>query len=605
MAVGKLAQWLLSKGLVLLLIAMASSCKILPEIEPVVYDETGWRSTQGIERDLEYLTYGLAMAHHELYDTLAGGQLYNPVSNIMFRKATMGVTDYYAVTYTSILNEAEALGIELDSMMNDYIRAEFNIPDTSNLVRLILANNYHNGTNYSFHIVFPYLDNYVNLTPDSITELIPMTEAKFAMLNSKRPVWTWSYTDKSYPLDGYGVTGLGSWEELGDVIPSGLPRPVAVSSFMPLELPLYFDALSEEDFIFDCTTFPPACKECPLENTNEPLESIGGGPGLGFDEIEFVLGDLFEGCFETQSIYTELNNNTYYAKVVALPGYQYYYVGPSEPNKSALILNNPLYSNYSNDYGWVLTFCNSNPIMKVIGEGFGTGGGEYWIGRGGVYELIIPGVSNDPVYFSFPFAELFWYFEGPDMRIFAELEKTPFNCYLDVIKAAKNYSTQANNFYSNNIIDPLNTRYIITTDKSEIEAFWKDNWFYLGLSNSSTILPLNSHAFEAIASPDSPIIPSDLGDEIVRLETGTGALPPSIEGGYLTEKFEIVKEFTDGITYSSGTQFYLYLAADYENGESIEEYRLLTFEDTEDAAEIRAFFRGQIETYTAILYEVD
>jgi hypothetical protein len=328
--------------------------------------------------------------------------------------------------------------------------------------------------------------------------------------------------------------------------------------------------------------------------------------GLGFDEVELVLGDVGEsGCYNTISDFSELNANGYYAKIVALPDYDYYYIGPEEPDKTAFKLINPLYSNYSGDYGSVLTLCSSDPTFKVVGESFATGDGDYWLGRGGVYMITLPGVTNDPLYFSFPFGAQFWYHDGPDMRIFYEAELEYLLCYDEIYSATKEYYTQSNNFYNHNILDPFNTRYIVSTDKDEIESYWKDNWFYIGLSNSATILGENGHSFEGTFISDEPIVPADLGEEIVRLETGTGFTPATIEGGYLTDKFEIVKEFPGGSTFVSGTQFYIYVNVFFENGENVDSYRLITYSDIENAAEIRVFFRGKMNNYTAILYEVD
>ncbi len=397
-----------------LFILLASSCKILPEVVSFPTEDVNFRTTQGIERDLEYLTYSLAMAHHDLYDTLTSGILYNPISNIMFRKASKGVTEYYSVTFDYILNKAESIGIELDTMMNAYIREAYNITDTANLVREILANNSNNNTNYSFHIVFPYLDNLVGLNPDSVTELITMTETKFTMLNSKRPVWTWSYLKKAYPLEGYSVTGIGSWVELGDVSPIGLPKPMAVIGLTPIYTDLY---ISDDDKIIDCVVEESFCKECPYISTSEPLEYAGGASGSGHSEITIILHDPFESesrndCFIKSSPIFEFNEYGPYAILRSLEEFQYYISSSGTEYKTLTIIDDPIFSSYSNKWGKYLTICQQETTFKVIGES----GGDYSIARGGVYMLSIPSVTNEPIYFSYPFAPAFWYSDGPDYK---------------------------------------------------------------------------------------------------------------------------------------------------------------------------------------------
>ncbi|MEZ5051558.1 MAG: hypothetical protein R2767_04275 [Chitinophagales bacterium] len=592
------------------LIVSISSCKILPENLPLEAETVSQRSTQGIERDLEYLTYGLAMAHHELYDTLAGGQLYNPISNIMFRKASRGVTDYYAVTYKHILNEAELLGIELDSMMNAHIRAEYNITDTSNLVRLILANNYHNGTNYSFHIVFPYLDNLTGLTPDSITELIPMTETKFAMLNSKRPIWTWSYEDKTYPLDGFGVSGIGSWEELGDVIPSGLPKPVAVSAFTPLDIDLYFDVLTDEEVIIDCNVIEIYCQECPYVNTDAPVSDVSGA-FAGDDEIYIVLleGGSKGGCYlldEAESTSDAWNAEGTYAIIRSLPQFDYYYATPGAVNRDLLKMNNTLHSGVSNRWGKYLTLCNPEPTFKVVGEGFDAEDFKYHLARGGIYELKLPGITNDPIYFSFPFAQYFWYITGPDMRIHYTLnwDGTSFCSSPDILGVSHNQYTSLNLFLDNNLLDPGNNRYIATTDYFEITEFWEDCWIYVGVSPDNYLNEEHVVAFEATTDPPIPITPANLGDELGSLITKESVLPSDVDGGGSTTAFEISRYLSELAEIEYGQHYIVYVQAAFENGEIVHQYIELIYGDTEHPANtVKTFFRGNLVDMEIRVYE--
>ncbi len=585
-------------------VVLISSCKIQPEIEPTVYESSNQRGTQGIERDLEYLTYGLAMAHHALYDTLAGGQLYNPISNIIYRKASRGVTDYYAATYEYIFNEAEAIGIELDTMMNAYIRAEYNISDSLNIVRQILANNYHNGTYYSFHLVFPFLDNYVNLTPDSITELIPMTEAKFALLNSKRPVWTWSYTDKSYPLDGYGVTGLGSWEELGDVMPSGLPRPMAVSAVTPLSTDLY---ITDDDMIIECNVEEILCKECPYIVTSEPLSDVGGASGTAHDEVVIILQDPAvtdsRNCFNRSSIITEFNGEGPYAILRSMEEFQYYYASPGVEYRTLTIVDDPIESNISEKTGKYLTMCGPETILKVVGES----GGDYNLARGGVYMLSIPSVTSEPVYFSYPFAERFWYNDGPDYKFRYLLSGIDGDaCYIwpeyDDVTGSKGW---IQNTFSNNIFDPDNTRYLLTTNKDEILNYWKDNWVYVAISGpggGSAIQLSNMIAAEAESSPEEPAVPEDLGALLGNLNT----IDPVDYMGYTTKSFVIIDEFIDEEILYPFTELIIKIDAEFENGEVVNDYYYLTLSDESTSYKLlRLFFRGALDNIEVSVYEVE
>lgn len=589
---------------------MFHSCKVLPEEVSAPADFVSQRSTQGIERDLEYLTYGLAMAHHDLYDTVAGGLLYNPISNMMYRKATKGVTDYYVLTYEYLLNEAEANDIELDSMMNVHIRAEFGINDTSNLVRLILANNYHNGTNFQFHIVFPYLDHFVNLEPDEITELIPMTEAKFSFLNAKRPVWSWSYSDKVYPLGGFGVTGLGDWEEMGDVMPSGLPRPFVVSAFTPLPIGLYFDFLDSDEVIIDCIVQDIHCQECPFTSTDTPVDDEPGA-FAGDDEIYIVLfeGGSKGGCYtlaipDDVSSDPDWTTDQTYATIQSLPQFDYYYATPGAVERDLLKMNNTLHSEVSDRWGKFLTLCNNEPTFKVVGEEFT--GLKYWLARGGIYELKLPGVTNNPIYFSFPFAQYFWYGTGPDMRLHYTLHWDGSSLCTDseVLDVTHNQFTSLNLFLDNNILDPGNNRYIASTDYNEITAYWEDCWLYVGVSPDNYLNEDHVIAFEAVMDPATPAIPLNLGAETGSLLTKTGILPDNVDGGGETLAFEIARFLYDMAEIEYDQSYIIYVNAEFENGEQIHQYVELTYTDMVHAANtVKTFFRGNLVDMEIRVYE--
>lgn len=220
--------------------------------------------------------------------------------------------------------------------------------------------------------------------------------------------------------------------------------------------------------------------------------------------------------------------------------------------------------------------------------------------------LTIPGSVSDPVFFAFPFGQEFWFSNGPDMEIHNYLNwdgSSYCDPFEEINNVTKEYFSSKNEFYANNIVDPLNNRYIASTNQDELESYWLDNYVHIGISTSGSaiVLEQNHHVFEATIDPTIPEILSDLGELIVELTTNTSALLPD---GTPTTSFEIENTSFDMITLPENTECILHVVAEFENGEEIKEYRYITlFDNTLLYSDFRSFFRGKIINCNASLYE--
>jgi len=543
------------KAFVLGIIVISSlffSCKkeLFSPIDKVFEEDLQARTTSGIRRDLTWLSTSLCLAHEQLWDTLANGKLTNPISDIIYRHISNGVGQYYAISYTKLFNEAELRGIELDEMMNDLIRDLYDISDSTNISRNILLNNSHNGKKYIFHIVVPYFDNIVNLTPDSITELIAITENKINILNDKKPYFSWIYGEEDYPIDGFHA-------ELDDLIEHGINstlvhnNPVIISVFDLFPQNLYLN--SEYTVIDDCFMLNNSCRECPYINSNSPLlNDLVGGAGAMDHEILISLagGGTSIPCYITTPELLGVEEETPYAVLKTMPGFNYYYVSPGITTKYVRKVEFPLISvvqdigGFQGDY---LKICQPEAYFKVYGEDLGVA--DYAIAAGGVYMLTTPGVTADPLYFSFPFQNEIWFTNGPDMELhyyhnyggigFCDEEE-------DLSDIVSEKFTKKNDFYLNNIIDNESNKLIASTDFDELGGYWLDNFVHVG----------------------------------------------QIEGNFI-----------DNEEFEPDTEIIVQVYATFENGEEIDQYSYLTLQpNINPYTEVRTFFRGKIVEYSVKIF---
>lgn len=561
-------------------------------------DDAGYRSTSGIQRDLLWLSSSLCLAHDQLWDTLPGGEVINPVSEIILRNARWGISDYYAISYDDLLNEAESQGIELDEIMNTIIRDVYDVTTSSNIVREILNNNYHNSVYYKFHIVIPFLDELAGVNHNSNTQSITISDTKIHTMACEKPYFSFIHQNfDDFPIDGFHA-------DLGDLTPAEITHTLALSDqvfisvFDYISNNLYQNFLSTDYVLIDdCYLLKRNCQECPYENTNEPLEFITGGAGVGDHELQINLNQML--CYE---VHTDVPGGVEeaYAVLKSLPLDCYYYgITDGAENKSAYRVELPLHSFITARDGNYLTLCDAESIFKIWGEL--PGYADYALASGGVYSLSLPGISADPIYFSYPFGPQIWFQNGPDLEIDYELEidgATMCGLNDDFFDAVSNESTyHINEFYTNNIVDPLNNRYIASTDLNEILGYWTDNWVHLGFATSgyAMVTPNNFHSFEA-SEPTTPAIPGDLGLEI-------GHLSKSVVAG--VPYYQIEETFVDEVTYSGGEDLIIYIHATFENGEEIDEYRYVTLDMLPfgaEVAEIHTFFRGKINEYDVKVY---
>lgn len=587
--------------LVLGIIAISSlffSCKkeLFSPVDKVFEEDIQARTTSGIRRDLTWLSTSLCLAHEQLWDTLANGKLTNPISDIIYRHISNGVSQYYAISYYKLFNEAELRGIELDEMMNDIIRDLYDISDSTNITRNILLNNSHNGKKYIFHILVPYFDNIVNLTPDPITELIAITENKINILNDKKPYFSWIYGDVDYPIDGFHA-------DLDDLIEHEINatlvynNPVLISVFDLLPQNLYLN--SEYTVIDDCFMLNNSCRECPYINTNDQLINDPSGAGAMDHEILINLagGGTSILCYITTPEIGGVEEETPYAVLKAMPGFNYYYVTPGITTKYVRKVELPLLSVVQGDGGFqgdYLKICQSEAYFKVYGEALG--GADYAIAAGGVYMLTTPGVTADPLYFSFPFQSEIWFTNGPDMELhyYHNYDGISF-CDEDLSDIVSEKFTKKNDFYVNNIIDPESNKLIASTDFDELGGYWLDNFVHVGIATagSQMIIPENLLDFEA-STPTTPIVPGDIGTMIAELESYN-------DGTYTW--YQIEGNFIDNEEFEPDTEIIVQVYATFENGEEIDQYSYLTLQpNINPYTEVKTFFRGKIVDYSIKIF---
>ncbi|MFN0276243.1 MAG: hypothetical protein ACKVPJ_10880 [Chitinophagales bacterium] len=563
------------------------------------------RTESSISPDLEKLTKALALAHNDYYDTLSNGKLYNPVSNIIYRNSAKGVSRYYSISYEKLLDEAEVIGIPLDDLMNEKIRNLYSISDTSNIVRNIIADNMYNGQQHTFHLFVPFLDSVANVQPNPDSELLTISENKFANLNSKIPLFAYNYlSPDDYPLQGYKVIN-GSLQTANISSSIVINKPVFFSAFL---LPFYtiyslaggIGSSSFYVYINDCSVTERQCQECPYVNTNVPLSNSAGGGGFDYELGINLTGDE---CYIT----TGSGDGISYAVVKAMPGFNYYLDNGCIPRRSIYKVDYPLYSINNpvpgGAFGNYLTLCQSINQFKTFGEGLG--GAEYAIAPGGLYTLSAPGATGNPIYFAFPFGFKFWYSNGPDMDINYDMSYTGDFCtfFPELANITSGEFTNRNDFYANNTVDPLSNKYIASTDYTTISTYWLQDKLVAGFATSGgqMVQPENMWQFNAALGVVTPDPPADLGVQVGELVKWTG-IAGCYSGSYTW--YDIANKLFTGYEYDTGDELILHVYATFESGKKIDEYRYVTIGDiATTASEVRSFFTGKILEYYVKVYE--
>lgn len=243
--------------------------------------------------------------------------------------------------------------------------------------------------------------------------------------------------------------------------------------------------------------------------------------------------------------------------------------------------------------GNVKLICDATTAYTVLAET--NTGLDGMVGSGGVYKLERPMTNLAPLYFAIPFSKFLWFDGGNDLRIKMDHTLSASGCPpnpLFINHLNENYYTDYCEFCSAPMSQPSpnSTRYIVTTNASDIINYWKDNTVTVGFTTSTPVQASNQwHFYATTGGPATPLPHCSLIGELVKSP--------------VSAKYEILKPMISPIP--SGGSAVLHTYATFTNGERVDDWRVVTL-----ATAISSYytlvgaFTGKIVDYHVEVFEI-
>lgn len=529
------------------------------------------KNTDVIRGKLEMLAVGLL--NESQNDT---------IKNIVNVSCALSVDSFYFIRYDSLIARVEREGLPLKTRMNSRIASYYSI-SASDYVGDVLSTLWVRG---ELRPAFLSIPNYIDFVGTSVL----MSNPKLA----------YGYEENDYPISCINCSGS-----------SQITRSQTAGNLTYLVL-VNFPSWSQAKvwkYLTNCVAQVPdlvslRCQVCGGFPSPGGI-NIGSGNTLMNHEIEIDIGSNgvngSDGCLFIDG----LNNTpaTAYAKLSKITGFNYYTRVGSTPDYRRLqkliypIEDRNYLGNGNPEQGDVLSLCED--VSKFNSWDEHTSGIRYALGMGGVFKLERPGTSQQPLYFSFPYATGLWFNQGPDMRVFYGTVTTTNTCLSGRQEITQMYETHGCEFCGYypvwNIASTDVTNYLASTDYNFISNYWKDNVINVGVLTSASVSALNSNLLEFTAGTTGSCTPPTTTPkaQLLLLNDGT---------------YEYIKKFTGNQSYAPGTNLTVHVRANFANNEYIDECQTLTLAaNANNYTLIVVQIRGDIKNYSSsvINYQVD
>jgi hypothetical protein len=266
-----------------------------------------------------------------------------------------------------------------------------------------------------------------------------------------------------------------------------------------------------------------------------------------------------------------------YAIVYALPGYNYgYHYTNTALGADALrfrllnIYEEPIFNNYSGNYGWSMTLCNYANYFS----GHPSIDQPFELAQGGVYQVIVP-FYDFPYYFYYSTGYGIYFTMGPDLN-FALSHITPdyiSGPFCDsaetILRLADNVREKPGPFTTCavrtlGLTSTQNQNIMLSSNLTDLTSYWLDNKidFALLATASSEANAANVRTCYASTNP-TPCTPnsySNLGAVILELNCYA-----------LTQEYDIFAPFQNNTVLYNNDEILVHVQIEYANGETIDQ----------------------------------
>ncbi len=466
------------------------------------------------------LSIGLHGANNTVNQWNANQKKENTTSlaHIIYRECAKGLDGFYFAPYKRIVEAAQAEGIDLTELMNEAISAAYSLPDSIDYAGEMI---YDDETKY--YAFIPFLETISGIQINDMGSL----EMDNATINglSEDPLMGYLHLEDGYPMPGVEVDEDMYVEQI-QIERSEALQKIAVITV--IQGPTLVDCAhyrnancggtnTNDTYIHLklCSASNPKCEFCgdnPYDGALIPQDNTFGvfpGPAR-HDEIyiwlDYDLDDKTTHNLTTPECFNKANDimvekcltdnipvpiiDRYYALLEKVDGSGYFLVDKGNISKVDRPIEwhpkNAQECNGSEISVNDLFLCQRETIFKSLAEHRAFSGGpndnpyHFGLAQGGIYKLR-RSFGLPPLYFAFPWNKSFWYIDGPDMRVFANMSYDQscddYDNNGNVIKSGirpdyNNYSLNKFTDFSNSTFNK-NKNIVITTDYyDEMYDFW-------------------------------------------------------------------------------------------------------------------------------------
>lgn len=552
--------------------------------------KTLFDDTTRIRTSLAYLSVGL----------LKACDVENEILPLIYSNAALGVDHYFWVSYERLIEVCGENQIDLADLMNSAIIRQFELDESVDYVNTILKNNFLRKTNFTYHILIPYLDSILGL-PLNDLQFLKIDRGDLQVLSNKMPIMAFTLGEKDYP-----IIGFYNRNEINDTV---VTKAIAKSSPVIISCgPIPYEELIDGDnwlVYISCAASTPLCDAClPSAEPEEIWQYAGSSGGLFNYEVEIKLTDAFDpwgtfGCYADMIPDPDVPNQAVsrYARLSKITAIDYF-----EGGAFGLVrVQHPIIKPGINPQRYdEVTLCEEvNRICDAVG--FNQVCEDYFALDFGIYKL--ERLNLQPFYFVYTYAEGFWYPSyGQDVRIIYG-NQAPYGevviCTEDKEIIVENYlEAGCLMCYSNQFDYPR--KYIGSSDLDFLLGYWNDEVFTVAItpSGSWNVFDCNYWEFDADNDPSFNVdcsnivtgVPGTLGSQILQISSTPSYFP-------LRDNHPNVYLPTDKIA--------IHVEADYVGANDIDQWATIELDTTSlDYSRVAMYFRGRINDYTVTFYEL-
>jgi len=572
-----------------------------------VYQEKSDNMHKGIktiDKNLQLLAKAYNLSINEFRSMgnarATSGSYLDEINEIIIKEASKGKDGYFFINIDKLQYLCDSFDIPFDSIMNSNLASLTNNPSLT--LSSLLNTNYGLHTPAKFHIVVPYLDEILNVSPQSNGQIL-FSSSDINAIKNNIPLVGYNILNDQYPIRGFSNVSNGTLNSEYDIT-----KPLASSEYANI-----FAYTTVSECIIDgtfCLDHINLChgqfSECDNCNTY-PMDFASGDicpePSSTITTYEIIL--TFNNTAFLNSNCNELEGFYKLATLHSYPDvFRYYdrtYWGSEDPGyRTVKKTATPLHARATipilNDLGYTsgiqgksLTLCD--PIIKM--NTTDEPGAHYGIAFGGVYML--ENSMNPPVYFYIPVKGKLYFYDGPDMIINYHSYDDGAICTNGKHSVAPCIKLALCNFCGTM---PLsfgygNDNYFCTFDPSIISSYWNANTLDLCIAHPSfQCRPANT--FQLHTSDNNSIADSSYGDLLCSATVTTDG------------KFQIQATFTDW--KNSGDNIIIDVYMQFDDGAVIDHafVHTLPLSDLGTVLQYRELnleLHGKVSHYNINIYE--